>query len=629
MSAFNPNLSSAHATTMVLAAALAIVGCADGNKDSDRANAGCVGAKCDSNHDGDGGAACNAIDNSGSDERIDVFALDDDLSRTIGGLGERCDLTVGGVVAALRDAGCGAEESESFLGNHSSVLVSERSQRFLDPENSDAFIDYRSVTSLDCSQGRVFLHYPLSAQKIAAHGSTTEYLSREAFPAIIADNRESGTLNYYQAAGDTLIFFGSSLDLLKGTDIDQMAELLQKGTEEEVATTFGVARNCAACHPGGGLLMKELESPWVHWEDPFVSPGATELIDSANDIMGAAIEFEPAATFEEEVREVNARVNLSRAKHMIALAKSDPDVGIGDLLRPAFCSDEFNIGGTSIGFGGENFDIEMVPAPLSEALVDIELMDGDPIFDEQLDPLLIPVDTYDDALAARGSTIDPRGLLQSRGSFRETVGTLTFMHRAAIDTQFLQTLASELDGVFVEFGFPSESALMTVIKAIRGVDFTRSLYSEERCALVSVANEIDPKVLEATEPGAAIRDALIAVLDSRGTLTAPEQDLRAGLVGDLDIRASAVEFARQCQQRHTTDPKGFVDDYLEAIAQVRKRGASQDAARKDADPSFLQFRFPGMFGFSMPVDDKARDAGTRLHAKTCTLTKAYVPLIGG
>ena len=66
-------------------------------------------------------------------------------------------------------------------------------------------------------------------------------------------------------------------------------------------------RRCAACHTGGGLIMKELDTPWVHWEGHMDTPGAAELVNAG--VMLAGEGLHPSSK--------GARVHFSGAKRSV------------------------------------------------------------------------------------------------------------------------------------------------------------------------------------------------------------------------------------------------------------------------------------------------------------------------
>ena len=92
-----------------------------------------------------------------------------------------------------------------------------------------------------------------------------------ALATLLADlpDDTAGVFNYYETDGQGKInFFGSSKDLV------------------EQGTGPGQVRRCAGCHTGGGLIMKELDTPWMHWEGHENHPGAAELVTANKNLLG-------------------------------------------------------------------------------------------------------------------------------------------------------------------------------------------------------------------------------------------------------------------------------------------------------------------------------------------------------
>jgi hypothetical protein len=74
----------------------------------------------------------------------------------------------------------------------------------------------------------------------------------------IGKDKVTGAFNYYAREDSTWKFFGNSLDLIgDGYDCNANGACTPKAAAKT---------RCAGCHVGGGLIMKELNSPWVHWE---------------------------------------------------------------------------------------------------------------------------------------------------------------------------------------------------------------------------------------------------------------------------------------------------------------------------------------------------------------------------
>lgn len=565
----------------LLAAGLAVLGLAGcgGESTEDPASSGsCDGGKCDE-ADSEGQALSCAealVDLSGNQLKVeDMLANGDAVAELVLNNQEgSCALSVADMATVLA----------SSCRNHRSAFVSERAQRL------GAFTDYRSVTMMDCDQGAVFLHYPILARELGG-GDLSEHL-KEVAPAIMAEDKVSGVFNYYQSTGQDIRFFGNSLDMLKGADLEKLEEI--QGEEEDFKISFGVERSCASCHPGGGLLMKELEAPWVHWEPDFASPQTDELVSSASAILG---DLSDGIDLEFAVRDGNDTINKSRIDHVVAGLGSEFDVG--DLLRPLFCTDEFNI--------GSGFSEDVSSFRFDDVVLDRGHFTGLRIRSSN--------EEYQRILDERGSHLLTEALGAPR--FKETVGGFTFMHRARIDEEYIDSLVNQ--GII-------DSELVTDIRLI---DFTRSLYSEERCDLLSIAEKVSADAVEGG--GEKIRDGMIEVLSAQDSLSPAENDLLTLLQEEnTDSSRFVTPFVDACDSRTGRGDTGdMLEDYLEYEAQVRKRAADREAGEPGDDPSFMQFRFPGVNGFTMPIDDQPTQAGFRFHPQTCETTTDYVRLTDG
>src|SRR5262249_35932133 len=100
---------------------------------------------------------------------------------------------------------------------------------------------------------------------------------------MIGFDRSAGVYNYYSVedlsgAGSgerkqVWRFFGNSQDFLSKGPGDGNFPLQ--------------VRRCAGCHVNGGLIQKELQSPWLHWDQGgFVSGEAGRFIKKSPDALG-------------------------------------------------------------------------------------------------------------------------------------------------------------------------------------------------------------------------------------------------------------------------------------------------------------------------------------------------------
>ncbi len=449
-------------TTLPLTLAFGI-GCSsdDGNTNAD---ASCRGDKCDDLDLPDSevpDSPCDGImiDESGRNHRKLSGRLHDPLADFVFNTGEDCPVTFQDIMAKLRandTEGCPDEES-----GISTRAVSETAQAAGEPTS------YRLVTSRRCN-GRETHELVFSLFGIRAGAS-----SLPSGVEVMAFDKTAGVFNYYETDGRELHFFGNSHDMAKGAQ--------------------GTVRRCAACHTGGGLIMKELDTPWIHWEGHMDTPGARELIDAHADLGSRATGSE----FEGVVKAGNRAWNETRLKGL------RENSSLKEALRPLFCTVEVNID------NGADFESPVEGGEGGSEMSRIP-------FDSLLDPHLkgfgsISIDfaDYDAAIKANGQRI------QGIPGAIDTVFDYVFLERAHADNDYVDKLkaAGLIDDEF--------------IKDVLLVDFTRPIFSEDRCDLLEFA----PILASADQNADSIRKGF---LDNLGNPTAgtPEAELKNNLLTD-------------------------------------------------------------------------------------------------
>ena len=88
-----------------------------------------------------------------------------------------------------------------------------------------------------------------------------------------------------------------------------------------------------ACHTAGGLVMKELDTPWLHWEGHHDTPGAKDLVDAHDDL----------GTKRSGSRMENIVNAGNRAWNPIRMAFWQSQGDIKNLLAPLFCQRQVNL----------------------------------------------------------------------------------------------------------------------------------------------------------------------------------------------------------------------------------------------------------------------------------------------
>ncbi len=421
-------------------------------------------------------------------------------------------------------------------------LISETAQA------SGKATSYRAVTTRTCNNrstdGIVFSLFGLSA----GAGSLPQGVE------MIAFDESAGVFNYYETDGSTLNFFGSSKDMLKGT-----------GSNGDT--------RCAACHAGGGLVMKELDTPWLHWEGHMDTPGAEALVKKHKNLGSKT----SGAELEGVVKGGNDKWNKTR----IADAKKAGKVN--ELLKPLFCTVEVNLD------NGSDFESPVAGGPGGSEMSRIP-------FDSLLDPQLksfgsIPVTfaDYDAQIKANGQKLG--GVT---GAI-DTVFDYVFIERSNIDNDYVEKL---VEGGIIDADF---------VKDVLMVDFTRPVFSKDRCALLDFA----PTLASADMTAAKVRAGFIASLEAE----TPEASSPAGaLLKNLKTDADATAHGAK------------VDAFIAACTALGSKPLLQNALSITSLNRKTAREMPVFeFESTMPSDNLNVNANARLNPTTCQLVNTFVP----
>jgi hypothetical protein len=523
---------------MVSLAPLLAVGCSSSGGGGDPS---CTGAKCDDLDKPDSeieDSPCDGllVDHSGRGHDKVAGRLNDPVATKVFRAGDDCPVTFADIMAKLR-----VNDNQNCPDARSGIttrVVTETAQAMGTPTS------YRLVTSRTCD-GR-----PTHSVVFSLFGVTADPAALPPNVEIMAFDATTGVFNYYETDGRKINFFGNSKDMLKG-----------KGSGED--------RRCAECHTGGGMIMKELDTPWVHWEGHMNTPGAQELVSKFDDLGSKA----SGAELEGMVKRANADWNKVRLEFL--KANGTPQ----DVLRPLFCDVELNLD------NGADFESPVAGGPGGSEIRGLP-------FDSLLDPHLkgfgsIPInfEDYDAAIKANGQR------LQGIPNAVDTVFDYVFIERAHADNNYVDALKAA--GILDD----------ELIKDVLMVDFTRPVFSDDRCGLLQFVpgipnDELDPQ---------RIRDGLIANLQSAGAAAGtPAGELLANLeaTGGHDDKVNA--FTAACT---ATDKKTMVENALKVTS------LNRNLARR-----LPVFEFPQ----TMPIDDLNVAPGTRFDPRTCDLTTEFV-----
>lgn len=245
------------------------------------------------------------------------------------------------------------------------------------------------------------------------------------------------------------------------------------GTSKDVVAE-GSKSLCAQCHTDGGMVMKELENPWLHWEGNATIAGGKELVDRFDDLG----EHATASDLEQVVRTGNRAWDEIWVKDLLLAGN------LRQVLQPLFCAREFNIGTASKAAGT---GVRFVPAL---ALVD-------DAFDGGAFPLQVNVSTaaYEAAIADANQHFEHRGMTLRDANGKVIADApfgLPFVHRARSDQQFVERL-EQIGVIDRDFVFD-----------VLAIDFTRPVFSPERCALLDRVPDVGALTVSVPDGKAAV-----------------------------------------------------------------------------------------------------------------------------
>ena len=445
---------------------------------------------------GDGSAGGKADEIDPADfacDRVDGITLDalaelaDPIASFLIKSGTECPANYRGMIEKLRETdGAGCEAGRDLITR----IVSDDARIEANPDN------YRTVTSRTCgshpAHGLLFTLLSVNA---------TEDLGARTFVEMQALDAKTGLYNYWVFGGGRFTFNGTSLDAAAGTSA------------------------CGACHRDGGVLMKELDEPWIHWESAGNSlPGADALFAKHRDMFGQRGD---GRELEALVRTGNDAIVAARIG-----VQADPAAGtVAKLLRPLFCSEQVNLdtAGTE------------VDGPVTAIPTDLLL---DPSWSVERGVSLDPA-AYEAAVSAAGQTVP--GI----AGRTDTEFKLVFPERAGFDVAYVRALVAR--------GLIDEDFAMDVL----AIDFTRPLFSDARCGLLAFAPSYGAAPGIAKADPKSIRGGFIAALAQASPAAgSAAAELLANLSTTDDApahRARAEAFVVACDAR---DDRALVDDIL-------------------------------------------------------------------
>ena len=351
---------------------------------------------------------------------------------------------------------------------------------------------------------------------------------------VIAFDETEGVFNYYKENQGGWAFMGNSKDFQEG-----------KGGF------------CKGCHPSGGLVMKELPSPWMNWEISGDVPHSREVIDNNKDFFGSPFPLGGEGLEISIVRpgnEVMNRKRLERLSARVAAAKGDRSSERGafssddapvftkdemhELLKPLFCTEQITIVNGTFGTDGifkpdmleSSSFISLPSGEYSKVIADLGQVRGS-------GPLTSPDSSSQLARPTNGDVFD--GF--SEGLYRMMV------NQNLLTNEFIQD--------------------------VHIIDFTRPLFSDDRCGLLEFAPEITVADIKAADTlAAAIEAGFVRELEAASRDAAAEE-LLANLKdpNGADARNAAVKtFLDACTARASSDANGLMTDVVKMVELMRQ-----------------------------------------------------------
>jgi hypothetical protein len=410
-------------------------------------------------------------------------------------------------------------------------------------------------------------------QDVSVPDNTIELIGEAKTPPD-ANGVSSGVFNYYARENNQWKFFGSSADFVSsGYDCNADGACIPKAASKQ---------RCAACHVGGGLNMKELESPWVNWEGgpntfsaknhpdrqgTFGTPGTAEMVKKRPDIFGT---LSDGIAMEATVEQGNREWVISR----IATLKTQ---GLKEVLRPLFCTTDMNL----VEAGLNNTPDQNSTDPLS---AQNQLL-GDLLVDRAFNAFLseggtLTLGEYNAAIAANGQhivTSGGQGLTGPDGKpLLDTVQGLTIPTRSGQDTAYITELQKErvID--------------IDIVKDVLSIDLSRPIYSATRCNLLN-AVDFRPELAAGDMTFEKVKQKMV---DAFGRVQNPSPavtQLLASLKDPSDAGKhdfAAQSFMKACDARSKSDRAGWIKDYLTYASHLRQ---AVKRARNPVNGGIIEF----------------------------------------
>jgi hypothetical protein len=464
--------------------------------------------------------------------------------------GEGCPSNLDEITAKLAKTDSkGCEKNEGIATR----LVND--SVFLTGKPDDA---YRGVMTRQCD-GRGDHDFLISMFGISPNDNALPQEQTE----MIGFDKTSGVFNFYvrESKQKQFVFMGSSQDAVSdGYKCDDNGACEPNSAKQA---------RCWACHEGGGLNMKELNSPWDGWNLNNGMPGNDDIFKKFGKQLGHP---ETGINLEQVVSGGNTQWNKKR----IEILKGK---GTAEVLRPLFCTLTLNLQDA-----GTNANLTNIPGNFFVS--DIFERGGVQIDNASYKSVLSDID--------QKITDGSKQLTGKNGKITDTQNAFRYPEKGFVDTDYIDQLiaAKVIDDDFR--------------KDVLHVDLSRPVFSKDRCDLLSAA----PKLSAGDMTPSKIRDGFIANLKNASGAGA---QLLKNLQDTNDAAAhqkDADDFMAKCAARPKKD---LVADIMKVVSHTRK-------ALKDHKGTEGAGKDQGIIEFdeTLPVDNQ-RDSDKAFDPATCTL----------
>jgi hypothetical protein len=340
---------------------------------------------------------------------------------------------------------------------------------------------------------------------------------------------------------------GSSADAVaQGYDCGKNGDCLPKAAKDA---------RCWACHESGGINMKELNSPWHSWSNTNIHSDA--VFKQFGKQLG---QEQDGINQERRTEDANTEWDKTRVKLL-------KDQGVSEVLRPLFCTLTFNLqatGSADVGNIPGEFFVDSQSGP-EIGFTDLGFNGQGVSFDSKI---------YAAAIAASGQKVVDRNGRQLSNKGKPVVGSpsgFIFPKKGDIDRRYISELVNQkiIDKDFVQ--------------DVLHVDFTRPVFSPDRCALVDKA----PKLSAGDMTADKIREGFKKSLASDSSDAAKALVTALGDTNDGAAHQKEIDtFFTTCNAR----PKdAMVKDILQYNAHLRAAAKSHRTNTPDGPQGIIEF----------------------------------------